>query len=217
MRLKTIFAMAVAVLFTTSAMAQEAKKCPTPEQKIERCAARMQEKLMLNDATAAKFAPIYKEYLAALAACKPACDKCENPTDEQIKKNIQNCLDAQQKKIEIEKKYFKKLSPILSGRQLRVVFCKNNKKAACGKKGFGPKGPKKQCGAKKGCFKAPACGPQMQGKCPFPAGAPKFGGKCPKMQGKCPFPAGAPKFDGKCPKMQGKCLAPANCPKDSVK
>ena len=211
MRLKTIFAMAVAVLFATSAFAQEAKKCSTPEQKIERCTARMQEKLMLDDATAAKFAPIYKEYLAALEACKPACEKCENPTDEQIKKNIQNCLDAQQKKIEVEKKYYKKFSSILSGRQLRVVMCSQNKKAACDKKKFRGKGPKMQCGAKKGCFKASAGFPPMQNGCP------KMQGKCPKMDGKCPFPAGFPKMQGKCPKMQGKCAAPANCPKDSVK
>lgn len=43
----------------------------SPEQRIEMRVERMQRQLMLDDKTAAQFAPVYKEYLEALEACKP--------------------------------------------------------------------------------------------------------------------------------------------------
>ena len=40
-----------------------------PEQRIEKHVKRMQNSLMLDDAAAAKFAPIYKEYLLEKVNC----------------------------------------------------------------------------------------------------------------------------------------------------
>lgn len=208
--MKFFVALAAAVMFTGTLFAQEKKQAPTPEQRIEKRTERMQKKLMLDDATAAKFAPIYKDYLKAMGECRPTCGKCENPTDAQIKENIGKRIEAQQKALEVEKKYYKKLSSILSGRQLQVIFCKDkmgkcdmkkfnckrgNKKAAFNKRGF-----------KKGCFNK--CGFKAPGNFPMmgcPKGAPA---NCPKGEFKAP---------GKCPKMACPKGAPANCPKGEFK
>lgn len=129
MKAKFLMILAAVIMFSSAVCAQEKKQAPTPEQRIEKRVERMQKKLMLDDATAAKFAPIYKEYLQAKYAARPTCKKYENPTDSQIKENIGKRLDAQQKSLDVEKKYYKKLSSILSGRQLQQIFCKDNKKA----------------------------------------------------------------------------------------
>ncbi len=195
--MKFFVALAAAVMFTGTLFAQEKKQAPTPEQRIEKRAERMQKRLMLDDATAAKFAPVYKEYLKAMAECRPTCAKCENPTDAQIKENIGKRIDAQQKALEVEKKYYKKLSSILSGRQLQVIFCKDKMGKGDVKKFHGKRGNKKGCFKKGGCRKGgfKACGKFPMMGCP--KGAPA---NCPKMA--------CPKAGEKCPKG-----APANCPK----
>lgn len=45
----------------------------TPEQRIEMQVKKAQQRLLLDEATAAKFAPLYKEYLEAMQQCKPTC------------------------------------------------------------------------------------------------------------------------------------------------
>lgn len=163
MKAKFLMIIAAVVMMSGTVCAQEKKQAPTPEQRIEKCVERMQKKLMLDDATAAKFAPIYKEYLQAKFAARPVCNKCDNPTDAQIKENIAKRLDAQEKAVDVEKKYYKKLSSILSGRQLQLIFCKDNKKAAWGKNKKAPFGKQ-----------APCFNGQKGPKCPV--GAPA----CPK-------------------------------------
>ena len=169
MKAKFLMILAAALMMSGVVCAQEKKQAPTPEQRIEKRVQRMQKKLMLDDATAAKFAPIYKEYLQAKFAARPVCKKCDNPTDAQIKENIGKRIDAQQKALDVEKKYYKKLSSVLTGRQLQLIFCKDNKKAAFGKnkrapygKGYrqapcfrGNKGAK--CPVKKNCCLKAAC------------------------------------------------------------
>ena len=166
MKAKFLMILAAVVMMSSAVCAQEKKQAPTPEQRIEKRVERMQKKLMLDDATAAKFAPIYKEYLQAKFAARPVCNKCDNPTDAQIKENIANRLDAQEKAVDVEKKYYKKLSSILSGRQLQQIFCKDNKKAAWGKNKKAPFG---RHGKQAPCFNGKKCP-----KCPV--GAPA----CPK-------------------------------------
>ena len=64
-----------ALMCTTTLFAQkpeQKRQQPTPEQRIERQAARMDKELMLDDETSAKFLPLYKEYLQAMAECRPA-------------------------------------------------------------------------------------------------------------------------------------------------
>ena len=158
MKTKFLMILAAVVMMSGAVCAQEKKQALTPEQRIEKRVQRMQKKLMLDDATVAKFAPIYKEYLQEKFAARPVCKKCDNPTDAQIKENIGKRIDAQQKALDIEKKYYKKLSSVLSGRQLQQIFCKDNKKAAIGKN--------KRASFGKGGKQAPRFGGKRGPKCP---------------------------------------------------
>ncbi len=171
---KSIMVMIAAVMmFGGTVTAQDKKSKPTLEQRIEKRTEHMQKILMLDDATAAKFAPIYKEYLKAKAESRFVCKRSVNLTDAQIKENISKKLDAKENTIKIEQKYYKKLSAILSGRQLQIIFCDNNKKAfnRNNKKAFNGRNAK--CWNKKGCpmpqkncFKKPDC-PQAPANCPM--------------------------------------------------
>ena len=110
---------------------------PTPEQMTEFQAKRMENRLMLDDATAAKFIPLYKEYLQALKDCrKPdeaqAGKRNFERTDEEIEQAIQDRFDRQQKALDTKKKYFDSFKKILNARQLEKVFA-----PAAGN--FGPK------------------------------------------------------------------------------
>ena len=51
---------------------KRAKQRPTPEQMMDRHVNMMEKRLVMDDATAAKFTPLYKEYLQAMKDCRPA-------------------------------------------------------------------------------------------------------------------------------------------------
>ncbi|MBQ8269603.1 MAG: hypothetical protein IJZ22_00155 [Bacteroidaceae bacterium] len=193
---------AVVCMCSTTLYAQEKKQKLTPEQRMDMWVIKMQNKLMLDDATAAKFAPIYKEYLQAMMeCCKPAAKKCENLTDEQIKEGIGKRLEARQKALDVEKKYFKKLSSVLNGRQLQQVFCK--------KDGFSWKKGRKGKWEKRGVNDCP----QMQGECP------KAKGDCPKVKGQCSKAKNAcSQMQHQCPQVKNECpQAKKQCPDASTK
>ena len=97
---------------------RRAKQKPTPEQMMEK-------KLVMDDATAAKFTPLYKEYLQAMKDCRPAVNKDVKKaemTDAEIEKAIQDRFDARQKALDVQKKYFKKFKEVLNAKQLQKVF-----------------------------------------------------------------------------------------------
>lgn len=139
-----IMFMAIMVAFTSFATAQEKKggKKLTPEQRTEFRVRKMQKRLGLDGAEAEKFAPLYKEYLEAKSECRPAVERGRDLTDEQIKSNIEARMDARQKALDVEKKYYKKLSKVLNARQLQKVFGENGP-------GFGKSGDKKFVPGKK--------------------------------------------------------------------
>lgn len=131
----------VAVLGGSSAFAQNTdgennkpadkqRKRPTPEQMMEFQTKRMEQSLMLDDKTAAKFTPLYKEYLEAMkesrALPKNAKDAKEahkkERTDEDIMKALEDRMDRQQKMLDTKKKYFNEFKKILTPRQLEKVF-----------------------------------------------------------------------------------------------
>lgn len=98
---------------------------PTPEQMMDRHVNMMEKRLVMDDATAAKFTPLYKEYLQAMKDCRPAeCVKAKKAemTDAEIEQAIQNRLDARQKMLDVQKKYFKKFNELLNAKQLEMVF-----------------------------------------------------------------------------------------------
>lgn len=73
------------------------KQRPTPEQMIQRQANQMVTTLMLDDATAAKFTPVYEKYLKELRECrmmnhKPRTEKAK-ATDANAKKERPSMTD----------------------------------------------------------------------------------------------------------------------------
>ncbi|MBQ5644109.1 MAG: hypothetical protein IIV04_00235, partial [Bacteroidaceae bacterium] len=49
----------------------------------------------------------------------------ENLTDSQIEDNLEAMLDAREKELEVDRKYYKKFAKILNAKQLEVLFgCK---------------------------------------------------------------------------------------------
>ena len=136
-----IVLMALVVAFTSYATAQE-KKAPkmTEEQKVEFRVAKMQKSLGLDEATAAKFAPLYKEYIQELAKCRPELKRGKELTDEQVKENLEARIDAKEKAAKVEKKYYGKFSKILGAKQLQKVFSAPKVSDRNAKPGFAPQG-----------------------------------------------------------------------------
>jgi len=120
-------ALFVALIVQVNAQEKKEKIAPNPEQKVECRVKQMQKELLLDDATAAKFAPLYKEYLLAMFECMPKCKmqqaQPDELTDKQIIERIETRMAARQKCLDVEKKYYKKLSSILNAKQLLRVFC----------------------------------------------------------------------------------------------
>ncbi|WP_300763362.1 hypothetical protein [uncultured Bacteroides sp.] len=133
-RLMTLVVMMAVSISSFSVMAQNAqdvpaqrrvKQKPTPEQMMDRHVKMMEKKLVMDDETAAKFTPLYKEYLQAMKDCRLAeCVKAKKAemTDAEIEQAIQNRFDARQKMLDVQKKYFKKFNELLNAKQLEMVF-----------------------------------------------------------------------------------------------
>ena len=88
-----VFILAVMVAFASFANAQQ----PMPRKhgnKTEFRVKRMADKLMLNEEQKEKFAPLYKEYLEAKAACRPQLVFGKELTDEQIESNLEQMMDV---------------------------------------------------------------------------------------------------------------------------
>lgn len=148
---KMLFTLAFAAISCTTLFAQN---MPEPQKKqrkpvtIEKQVNRMANQLMLDDATAAKFAPLYKEYLENLQGycaqncCKKAaaCPKSNATlTDKEIEARIEKRFEMQQQRLDIQKKYYDKFKKILNAKQLEKVFAPRPKMA---KKMICPKAPK---------------------------------------------------------------------------
>ena len=199
-----VLIMAMMVAFTSFANAQEqqveSKQAPQLDDKIEAHVKRMTDRFLLDDSKAAKFAPLYKEYLEAKAACRPELVLGENLTDAQLEANIEAMLEVREKAVEVDKKYYKKLSKLLNAKQLDMIF---GPKAQFGQRFMHDKGMSShhfgKSGAPKGFRKGghrKAHGCKKDGKC-------TNGEACPK--------AGECKKDGAC--NDGKCVKGKACPK----
>ena len=152
------------VAIASFATAQE-KKCdkPGPEKFLEFRVNHMQQRLMLDDAKAAEFAKIYKEYLQEKMACRPTMARGKALTDAEIKSNIEARMDAEQKVLDVEKKYYKKLAKVLNAKQLQVIFCKKDDFGKDCKKNMAPRGMKKDNGfAPRGMKKGPRFAPETK-------------------------------------------------------
>ena len=131
MKTKNFFFIAVvaALMSGTQMVAQNTttgNKKVDPAELVNRRCNRMCNAMQLDDATAAKFTPLYTQYLNELRACRTACPteyRDDNCTDAQRKACIVNRLDNREKMVKVQKKYYKEFEKILNAKQLQTVFC----------------------------------------------------------------------------------------------
>lgn len=142
----------------------------------ESCAQRLSAKLMLDDATTAKFIPLYKEYMDALAACRMQRPEGQ-PTDAQRIENLKNRFEAQSKAAAVKQDYVGKFAKILTPRQVEQVMSGKAGMPSKGRmNGFNNKGrfaEKGDCGKKNGCLNS-SCNKECGTMC----GAPGRNGAC---------------------------------------
>lgn len=125
----------------------------TPEQRMERRAENLSRRMLLDDAAKAKFVPMYQEYLKEMQAVCPlqndAEKKCKaDLTDKELEERMEQCFDARQKRLDIDKKYYKKFKTVLNARQMEQVFCR---KAQAGKPAMGRKAARPGRGNRPNC------------------------------------------------------------------
>ena len=121
---------------------KERKQRPTPEQMMQMQTNQMVRALMLDDATAAKFTPIYEKYLKELRECrmmnfKPRARKDaaqgteantakETPkpvmTDAEIAKMLKDQFAQSRKMLDIREKYYNEFRKFLSPKQIQKMY-----------------------------------------------------------------------------------------------
>lgn|SRR5574344_867141 len=135
---KYLFLMVAAVMIlgsSPSVTAQNAngkkeKKQFNEEQMITNRTQRMVQALMLDDATAAKFSPLYGQYIKELMDCrkmnmnanKGKNKNMDNKTDEEVDKIIQNQFAQSRKLLDIREKYYTKFRKIISAKQTFRIY-----------------------------------------------------------------------------------------------
>lgn len=120
-------ALLLAMTMSLGLSAQNAGKQDNPEKRIERRIENMEKKLMLDDKTAAEFAPLYKEYLAALRDCRVKPDK-DLKGDEAILNRLKAGLATKEKIAATKQKYVDKFAKILTARQVRQLFSERDRR-----------------------------------------------------------------------------------------
>ena len=120
---------------------KDKKQRPTQEQMIQMQTERMVKSLMLDDATAAKFTPVYEKYLKEVRDCrmmnhKPRMKKDapqgtdansatpQKPTmtDADIAQQIKGQFAQSRKMLDIREKFYNDFSKILSQKQIMKIY-----------------------------------------------------------------------------------------------
>lgn len=121
---------------------KERKERPTAEQMMQRQTDHMVKALMLDDATVAKFTPVYEKYLKELRECrmmghKPRVKKeatqgvnasaakdAPKPamTDAEIAKILKDQFAQSRKMLDVREKYYNEFSQILSQKQIMRIY-----------------------------------------------------------------------------------------------
>ncbi len=132
------------------------KQRPTQEQMIQMQANQMVKTLMLDDATAAKFVPVYESYLKELRECRmmnrtPRGKKAEGisngnagakpgmrpaMTDAQIENQIKEQFAQSRKMLDIREKYYNEFRKILTPKQIMKIYQTERRNADKFKKEF---------------------------------------------------------------------------------
>lgn len=143
MKMKIIFALIMCLmvnnqftLFAQNRVNGEKKKRPTPEQLMERQTNQMVRKLMLDDATTAKFVPVYQDYLKELRECKSRKysvkqeskktgikpDRKPILTDAEVEGMIVERFAQSRKLLDVREKYYNEFKEILSPKQIVKIY-----------------------------------------------------------------------------------------------
>lgn len=102
----------------------------SPEKMDSLQCQRMTAELMLNDASAAKFVPMYTNYLSELRTIHGKmmpprdCKKMEadQQTDAEVQKMIEERFSKEQKILNVQQKYYKEFKGILTVKQIAKIF-----------------------------------------------------------------------------------------------
>lgn len=125
-----------------SAQVQEKKAAEKPkrprmteEQMIQKQTERMSAALLLDDETAAKFGPVYQQYLKEMGdirketrknaqADKEQMKKNEKvaPTDAEIEARMENRFASCRKMLDTREKYYKEFKKILTAKQIEKIY-----------------------------------------------------------------------------------------------
>ena len=84
-------ALLLAMTMSLGLSAQNVRRQADPEKRIERRVEQLSKQLMLDDKTAARFAPLYKEYVAALRSCRVKPDKELKGDEAAFRAEVDNC------------------------------------------------------------------------------------------------------------------------------
>lgn len=104
------------------------RKQINPEELMEKRIQLLQDKLALDEATAAKFTPLYKEYMKEMRAChfnRGEFKRDTNMSDSEREKCIERGLECKQKMLDTQEKYYKQFKGILNARQLEILFSRS--------------------------------------------------------------------------------------------
>ena len=130
---------AIAVVFgNIHVMAQEtqndnSKKEIKMNELIDQHCHRLESQLALDDKTAAKFTPLYKEYMQSLRTCHPAsCQRNQKGqlSDAERIARLEKSFKTRQLLLDTQTKYYKEFKKILNARQLEVLFRLHHKQSA---------------------------------------------------------------------------------------
>lgn len=136
MKTKRILVVAIlaTVLSSMQVMAQNKKQdnvnreAKMNELLDKRCQ-RIESQLSLDDKTAAKFTPLYKEYMQSIRNCHPTNRdnrKGELSDSERIKR-MDDGFKTRQMMLDTQKKYYNEFKKILNARQLEMLFSSHRK------------------------------------------------------------------------------------------
>ncbi len=114
-------AVLLAMTMSLGLSAQNVGKQAERENRIESRINQLTKKLMLDEKTAAQFAPLYKEYVAALRSCRVKPDK-ELKGDEAILDRLKARLTTREKTAATKQQYVDKFAKILTARQVNRLF-----------------------------------------------------------------------------------------------
>lgn len=127
-KILTLSAALLALSFAT--FAQNVKKEITPEQRAQFRAEKMANQIMLSDADAAQFVPIYKSYLLDRRAVaekfkfngKCAEKKSALVSNEDVEARIKNDFARKRAMLDLNEEYYGKFTTVISPKQVCKVY-----------------------------------------------------------------------------------------------